>query len=272
MPPLREFVEQQLGDVEVLARPKDAGLTRVLHVRDDAGREWFAKRVVNAERFRSEVRGYELWSGVRGVATPAAVDRDAHCLLLRRLRGRQPSGQSVTALLAAGRLLRRLHDTPVPSTWPSTWRETTLSRVRRLLDDLDAAALGVAPDLVRRSTQRLVDTRLPEVATHGDFQPHNWLRSRHGALSVIDFEAASRRPAAFDVARLHYAACWGRPRLAAALGAGYGRALSAAERAYVLDSLPVHAVTAINIGLQANRPLMVAHGREVLRAAAEQGA
>lgn len=270
MPALEEFVEDHLGDVEVLARPKDTGLTRVLHLRDDGGQEWFAKRVVNRERFRSEVRGYELWSGVRGVSTPAVVDRDAHCLLLRRLRGRQPSGQSVTALLAAGRLLRRLHDTPVPSTWPSTWRETTLSRVGRLLDDLDAGALGVEPDLVRRSTERLVDTRLPEVATHGDFQPHNWLRARHGALSVIDFEAASRRPAAFDVARLHHAACWGRPRLAAALATGYGRALTAGERAFVRDSLPVHALTAINIGLQAGRPAMVAHGREVLAAAARE--
>ena len=42
---LEGFVHNHLAEVTVLARPRASGPTRVLHVQDRRGAEWFAKRL-----------------------------------------------------------------------------------------------------------------------------------------------------------------------------------------------------------------------------------
>jgi hypothetical protein len=61
----------------------------------------------------------------------------------------------------------------------------------------------------------------PLVATHGDWQPRNWVIDR-GRVAVIDFGRADWRPAATDLARLDSQQFRARPDLQRAFFEGYG--------------------------------------------------
>lgn len=71
---------------------------------------------------------------------------------------------------------------------------------------------------------------LPAVPIHGDAQPRNWLWDPAARrLAMIDFERAEVAPAVRDLVRLVDGQWDGRPDLANAFFAGYGRALSGIE-------------------------------------------
>jgi len=236
----------------------------VVLIRDRSGRRWFGKRLVKQWPYDAEVAGYRLWAGTPGIPTPRAVCAERRCLLLPEVAGRQPSGQSRRALRAAGELLRTLHASPPPSTWPNTWRELAVADADRRLAHLARRGVTVDHGLVRDHATRLAELPgLVDVATHGDFQPHNW-RWRRGRLHAFDFAAAALRPAAYDLGRLRFAACWDRPDLFAALLEGYGREVTPAEQQFMDALLPWRAVVAISLGVRHGRPEMVAHGHDVL--------
>lgn len=261
----------QLGPTIVLGRPETVGSSRVVRVQDRSGSRWYAKRLTKRWRYDAEVTGYRLWSSSPGVLDLRAACDECQCLLLPEAPGRQPSGQSRPALRAAGALLRDLHAHQAPADWSSGWRNLAVHDTERRLRHLARAGVRVDVGMVRHHTAALVRTDLPEVVTHGDYQPHNW-RWRRGRLVVFDFACAALRPAAYDVGRLYYAACWGRPELARVLLGGYGRDLTDDERAFVTAMLPWRAVVAISLGLRHDRPEMVRHGLTVLahRAASER--
>lgn len=261
---LEQFVADHLGPVDVLDRPVVRGRSRVVHVRDSGGRRWFAKRLVTQAPYDAEVAGHRLWAGTPGIPTPEAVCDERRCLLLPEVRGRQPSGQSRRVLRAAGAMLRTLHEAVPPPTWPSTWRELAVDDTDRRLAHLARKGVTVDHGLVRDHAALLAEIPvLVDVATHGDFQPHNW-RWRRGRLHVFDFAGAGLRPAAYDLGRLRFAACWERPDLFEALLSGYGRELTPAEEQFIEALLPWRAVVAISLGLRHDRPEMVEHGHDVL--------
>ncbi|MFD1212912.1 phosphotransferase, partial [Arthrobacter sp. GCM10027362] len=74
-------------------------------------------------------------------------------------------------------------------------------------------------------------------ATHGDYQPRNWLVDG-GRLAVIDYGRAGYRPWVTDLVRLEHGvfAPDGGP-LRAAFYAGYGRDPEEEPEAWLLDNL-----------------------------------
>jgi Ser/Thr protein kinase RdoA (MazF antagonist) len=86
--------------------------------------------------------------------------------------------------------------------------------------------------LVRDCAGRLawLGPRVPAVASHGDFQPRNWLwDTASSRLGIIDWERAEPAVAIRDLVRLEYGPWDGRPDLREDFLAGYGRALTAEE-------------------------------------------
>ena len=83
--------------------------------------------------------------------------------------------------------------------------------------------------LVRRCAGLLawLGPRVPAVASHGDFQPRNWIWDPgSGLLGVIDWERAEPAAVVRDLARLEYGPWDRRPDLREQFFAGYGRALT----------------------------------------------
>ena len=73
-------------------------------------------------------------------------------------------------------------------------------------------------------------SRVPAVASHGDFQPRNWLwDTASSRLGIIDWERAKPAPAIRDLVRLEYGPWDGRHDLREHFFAGYGRTLTRAE-------------------------------------------
>src|SRR5665809_121722 len=150
---------------------------------------------------------------------------------------------------------------------PATTGSSRVVRIRdrsgrrwfaRRLAHLVRSGVAVDHGLVHDHASRLAEIPgLVDVATHGDFQPHNW-RWRRGRLHAFDFAGAALRPAAYDLGRLRFAACWDRPDLFAALLSGYGRELTPAEQQFMDALLPWRAVVAISMGLRHGRGEMVA--------------
>jgi len=127
-----------------------------------------------------------------------------------------------------------------------------------------AGGRRAAPDPARRGGATGWPSTWRElVGADVDRRPHNW-RWRRGRLHAFDFAAAALRPAAYDLGRLRFAACWDRPDLVAALLAGYGRDVTPAEQQFMDAMLPWRAVVAISLGVRHGRPEMVAHGHDVL--------
>jgi Phosphotransferase enzyme family len=85
------------------------------------------------------------------------------------------------------------------------------------------------------------------VASHGDFQPRNWLwDAASSRLGVIDWERAEPAATVRDLVRLEYGPWDQRPDLREQFFAGYGRALTPGED----QMLSCHAVLDALSGLQ----------------------
>ena len=94
-----------------------------------------------------------------------------------------------------------------------------------------AAHVGVAGNSARlREPARPSRPTVPAVASHGDFQPRNWLwDTASGRLGIIDWERAEPAEAIGDLVRLEYGPWDGRPDLREQFFEGYGRALTPEE-------------------------------------------
>ena len=81
------------------------------------------------------------------------------------------------------------------------------------------------------ATLSAIAPRLPLTATHGDFQPRNFLwDQRTRRLALIDFERAEHGPAIRDLVRLEYGTWDKRPQLREAFLDGYDHHLTDDER------------------------------------------
>ncbi|GAB3979763.1 aminoglycoside phosphotransferase family protein [Plantactinospora veratri] len=239
---LARYARQMLGSAQVVAdRSWGHGVAGVLEVRDGAGVTWFVKGHADPERYRRELAAYRRWVPGLGGQAPElrAYDDDRRVLLLSAVPGE--AGLSHVAdpevHRAAGKLLRRLHGTEALPPW------TDLAA--RKLDELDRLSVrggGLFEprelDFVRAGLRDLSGVPAPpRVPCHLDYGPRNWLVARagrhraDGRLHVIDFEWAGPEVWVNDLNRLYFGPWRGRPDLADAFLAGYGRTLDDADRA-----------------------------------------
>lgn len=209
---LEGFVHNHLAEVTVLARPRASGPTRVLHVQDRRGAEWFAKRLTSRQQYHQEVHAYRAWSHLPAVDPPVAVDDETQSLLLSAVPGSPVDAGRRCGVWSAGRLLSRMH--AVGATRPvDRWQPRLKRKARRHLRELSARGERIDDRAVLTAIDEMTSiTALPTALNHGDFQPGNWLCHRR-RLRVFDFAEATVRPVVHDFTRLRYGPCWDREPL-----------------------------------------------------------
>ncbi len=164
------------------------------------------------------------------VPTPEVLWREPPVLALAALPGRaiarlgEPSTASPDAWAAAGAVVRRLHDAPLPP-WPGRSAEDRATRLedecRWLLDN------DVLPaDLVWRNREVAEGALRPAAApvfAHGDLQVAHVFVDGDEVTGVIDWSEAGPGEAMHDLAILTL----GHPERLADVAAGYGEGVDA---------------------------------------------
>ncbi|MEU7006458.1 aminoglycoside phosphotransferase family protein [Streptomyces sp. NPDC046332] len=279
---LRQWVTHRLPGclAQVLDVSWSRGDSRVWRV-DSGTAAAFVKVSPNPENFAREVRGYD--HAARSLADGEAprllaCDPGLRAILSSPLPGRVVRGLPLTSAEEtrvhelAGRLLRRWHDHPVPTTGGE--RARILASVARQADEATACLEHTAHHLtdaqralvqrVSRELPRLAED-LPIVFRHGDYSTRNWLwDSRRDTHSLIDFEKSDHGIAVEDFVWLCCAAWPPRPELEPAFLGGYGRGLTDTER----QALPLFTarlgVSYLDAGVTKQEPKLIDRGRTIL--------
>ena len=201
---------------------------------------WYLKRHSSGRFHEREVGALRGWARALGpgrVPELAAVDPELLVMVVTAVPGQAVLGARLgpdeerQAHRQAGLLLARLHESPVA---PGAGADASrlASRVGDHLDQASGLLTPAQHALVRDCASRLawLGPQVPAVASHGDFQPRNWLWDPAGGrLGVIDWERAEPAAAIRDLVRLEYGPWDCRPDLREEFFAGYGRALTAEE-------------------------------------------
>ncbi|GGQ88101.1 hypothetical protein GCM10010195_49870 [Kitasatospora griseola] len=220
-----------------------AGHPNVWEVADGSERRLFAKRHKNALMHERETAAYRLLVPALGEGrAPSLLAADASSLLIvtTALPGTPVISTALTAAeergvyRQAGQLLAAVHAQPTTGAPVGEYLPWAQERARALARARDARLpdedIGVLAEATR--------TEPPPIALaycHGDFGPRNWLVRRDAdplTLGLIDFERSQvEAPARRDLMRVILQLTPHRPDLRAAFLAGYGRDLTAQERA-----------------------------------------
>ncbi|MFD8316221.1 phosphotransferase [Kitasatospora purpeofusca] len=269
---VREFAEQAVGRITGWTDTSWAREgSRVWRADGTDGGQWFVK-IHQSDRFHDrEVDAYRTWVPALGAAAPrlVAADPGLRAIVITAVPGRSLHGaahrpdEQQRIFHRIGELTAAIH-LSLPAR-PGTRAPAALGKLER---HLAAARAHLAPgdeDFVRQVTATA--DRLPSldmVPTHGDFQLRNlrWDQAT-GTLYVIDFERSEPGPAVRDFVR--FSDAWfGRPDLAEAVMAGYGRKLSAAEEQHLVVHQVLDAVSGIQYGIGHGDPELVERGRRTL--------
>ncbi|MFZ6180120.1 phosphotransferase [Nannocystis pusilla] len=173
------------------------------------------------------------------------------------------------AHLAAGRLLRALHEIPVADDDPMPLVDAVAARQ----SEWHARARDLLTPSERDALQRLAARRdafagVRRVPCHRDFTPDNWLLDAD-KLCVLDFEHARLDAPEVDLVKLRADVWPDRPHLAEAFLAGYGPLTTdAAARLDVL--LALHAAATLAWAERHDDPAFRALGRRALAVALER--
>ncbi len=164
----------------------------------------FLKIDADQERTDREVDAMRL----APVATPRVLWRKRPVLALAAVPGApiarlgEPATSSPAAWTAAGRVLRELHDAPVPP-WPGQAVDQIASRLdtecRWLLEN------DVLPEELVRTNRRLAELALRQwtpVFAHGDLQVAHVFISDDEVTGVVDWSEAGPGDAMYDLASL----------------------------------------------------------------------
>ncbi|MGI8334336.1 aminoglycoside phosphotransferase family protein [Actinomadura scrupuli] len=241
-PPLADLARQAVGEITSVAdRSWPRENSAVWEITTAARRRYFVKRHPAPLFHEREVTAYREIVPVLGRGrTPEliAADRNLAAIVISGLPGEVVRGLSLSPSLElevyrqAGGLLRRIHGVPI--TGPGVRGigrlvqrcEEHLRRAEGLLHAREVAFVRACA-----ATLSTIEPRLPVTATHGDFQPRNFLWERRTCrLALIDFERAEPGPAVRDLVRLEYGTWDDRPELRAAFLDGYGRDLTDDEQ------------------------------------------
>lgn len=197
------------------------------------------KASATAHHIQREIRAHRRMIGPLASRAPRLLHGDARAGLVVAtwlpgaiLEG-GPLEYSPDAFRQAGELLSRFHQ---PERETRSYDPAALHKI----EDFIERAVGLAPADELAAARRLVVTHRPAprllYATHGDYQPRNWVENE-GVLSVIDFGRAGYRPWVTDLVRLEHAYFAEHPELRAAFLDGYGRDPEDDQDSWRLDQL-----------------------------------
>lgn len=204
-------VAGQITDVTDCSWQRDT--SAVWRLSSASGSCWYLKRH-SSDRFHArEVAALRNWASALGpgrVPELAAADPENLVMVVTAVPGEPVLRLQLSAReeqqvqRQAGRLLGRLHESRlVPGAGEDVSRLT--SRVDAHLDQAGGLLTPAQRAMVRDCASRLawLGPRVPAVASHGDFQPRNWLwDTASGRLGIIDWERAEPAPAIRDLVRL----------------------------------------------------------------------
>ncbi len=186
-----------VDEVEVVVAHSERATLRVGDV--------FLKIDADQTRIDAEVEAMAL----APIPTPEVLWREPSVLALGAVAGTalgrlgEPSPASPAAWAAAGVVVRRLHDAPLPP-WPGRTREEREAELDRECAWLIAEDV-LPTDLVTRNREVAAAALRPwtPVFTHGDLQiTHVFVDSDDAVTGVIDWSEASRGDALYDLAGL----------------------------------------------------------------------
>jgi thiamine kinase-like enzyme len=205
--------------------------TNVLHVFTTSGEGFIVKASTTSHHIRREIAAHARGLGGPQSRVPALrhASAEAGILVTEFLPGTlvegTPAEDDPETYRQAGALLARIHR-PVGDS--STYTKALTAKTRAWME----RAQGLLPESQLASFERELDVLRPGVvqlvATHGDYQPRNWLQD-NGQIKVIDFGRAEPRPWVHDLVRLSHQRFVNRPDLADAFHAGLGKTVDPAE-------------------------------------------
>jgi 8-oxo-dGTP diphosphatase len=235
---LARQVAGQITDVTDCSWQRDT--SAVWRLSSASGGCWYLKRHSSGRFHEREVAALRNWAPALGpgrVPELAAADPEILVMVVTAVPGEPVLGLQLSTReeqqvhRQAGQMLGRLHESRmVPGAGEDASRLT--SRVDAHLDQAGGLLTPAQRAMVRDCASRLawLGPRVPAVASHGDFQPRNWLwDTASGRLGIIDWERAEPAPAVRDLVRLEYGPWDGRPDLREDFFAGYGRDLTLEE-------------------------------------------
>lgn len=241
-PPLVDLAEEAVGEItSATDRSWPRETSAVWEITTAGPHQYFVKRHPSPRFHEREVTAYQTLVPSLGPGRAPkliATDRDLAAIVITGLPGRVVKGLALSPTMElevhrqAGSLLRRLHDVPI--TVPGgqgTGR--VIGRCEEHLRRADGLLQAREVALIREcaATLSAIAPGLPETATHGDFQPRNFLWDRRRRrLALIDFERAEPGLAVRDLVRLEYGGWDTRPQLREAFLEGYDRDLTDDER------------------------------------------
>ena len=203
--------------------------------------EVVVKASATSHHILREIRAYRQMTSPLAGRTPALLHADVRekILVTTLLHGRLAQGnaqeRNPQLFRQAGQLLALLHR---PQEQNNGYDGAVLNKI----SDFAQRAEGlVSPDRLE-AVHRLAGAHRPGprllYATHGDFQPRNWL-VHDGRLSIIDYGRAGYRPWVSDLVRLEhqYFSDDGGGALREAFYSGYGRLPGEEPESWLLDNL-----------------------------------
>jgi 8-oxo-dGTP diphosphatase len=255
---LARQVAGQITDVTDCSWQRDT--SAVWRLNSASGCCWYLKRHSSGRFHAREVAALREWAPALGpgrVPELAAADPEILVMVVTAVPGEPVLGLQLSARdeqqvhRQAGRLLSRLHESRVaPGAGEDASRLT--NRVDSHLDQAAGLLTPAQRAMVRDCASRLawLGPRAPAVASHGDFQPRNWLwDTASGRLGIIDWERAEPAPAIRDLVRLEYGPWDGRPDLREDFFAGYGRTLLPEEDETLFCYAVLDALSGLRWGL-----------------------
>ena len=279
MPTLADHIAALVG-----ADPQEQRLHHATnHVRRISGARGsvLVKTFTSDRPYRQELRAYTEWRPhlSEQTATLLHADDESRALVLTFVDGAAPLTDTIsrqaecTAHWHAGRFLRALHAIPLPEPDPLPLVDAIIKRYeswrRRVAPHLAPAELAALTALAHNIPPLFADTT--RAWAHRDFTPRNWLaRGTHDhttSLTVVDFEHARPDTPLADLYKIAAELWPTRPDLEESLLTGYGRDLTASERAQLKILVALHAMATLAWAHTHRDPTFLAAGRTALAAA-----
>jgi len=205
--------------------------TMVLHALVPSGDQFIIKASTTSHHIRREIAAHEVgFNGLTGrVPLLRHASAEAGILVTEFLPGTlvegTPAEDDEETYRQAGALLQRIQQ---PAGVSASYAKALIIKTHSWMDHAHALVPEYQLNHLTRELARLKPGAVELVATHGDYQPRNWLQE-NGQVKVIDFGRADARPWVHDLVRLSHQQFVGRPGLEAAFYDGLAKVVQPHE-------------------------------------------